>query len=149
MKATQRSKQLMIKRLVSKSSEPRLSTNRKLPAVQQEFIRFALDVEVNKEMYISLLNSEQQLEISKASTVGNVAIIDAAITPLFPTKPKKTQIVVIGLVIGLLLGFALTQLLAAINKVVRDPKKLKLETGVPTLSIFALGRRAKRSISIG
>ena len=110
----------------------------KLPAVQQEFIRFALDVEVNKEMYISLLNSEQQLEIAKASTLSNVAIIDAAITPLLPTKPKKTQIVVIGLVIGLLLGFALTQLLAAINKVVRDPKKLELETGVPTLSILPL-----------
>jgi tyrosine-protein kinase Etk/Wzc len=110
----------------------------KLPAVQQDFIQFTLDVEVNKQMYISLLNSEQQLEIAKAGTVGNVAIIDAAITPRVPTKPQKTQIVVIGLAIGLLLGFALTQLLAVINKVVRDPKKLELETGVPTLAIMPL-----------
>ena len=120
-----------------------------LPSIEQVFVKLMLDVEINKGMYISLLNSEQQLEIAKAGTVGNVAIIDPAIVPLFPTKPKKTQIVAIGLAIGLLLGFALTQLLALITKVVRDPKKLELEIGVPTLSFMPLDGEQHGRVLVG
>jgi len=110
----------------------------KLPALQQDFIRLNRNVGVNNQLYISLLNSAQQLEIAKAGTIGNVAIIDNAITPRSPSRPNKSRIVLIGVVIGLLLGFILTQLMAFTTKVVRDPKKLELEIGVPTLSIMPL-----------
>ena len=110
----------------------------RLPAVQQDYLRLARDVKVNNDLYVSLLNNTQQLEIAKAGTVGNVAIIDRALTPEFPTQPKKRQIVAIGTLAGLLLGFLLTQMLAMMAKVVRDPKKLELEIGIPTLSIMPL-----------
>lgn len=120
----------------------------KLPKLEQAFVKLTLDVEVNKELYGSLLNSQQQLEIAKAGTVGNVAIIDPAIVPRAPSQPNKNRIVAIGLAIGLLLGFALTQLLALIAKVVRDPKKLELETGLPTLSIIPMdGEQMSRAAS--
>jgi tyrosine-protein kinase Etk/Wzc len=113
---------------------------KKLPAIQQDYIRLARDVDVNNQLYVSLLNSVQQLEIAKAGTVGNVAIIDRPILPRAPSKPNKTQIVVIGIFIGILLGFLLVQLMAFMNKVVRDPKKLELDIGIPTLSILPLDR---------
>ena len=110
----------------------------RLPAVQQDYIRLARDVEVNNQLYVSLLNNTQQLEIAKAGTVGNVAIIDRAFTPELPTKPNKRMIVAIGTLAGLFLGFLLTQVIGMMAKVVRDPKKLELEIGVPTLSILPL-----------
>lgn len=110
----------------------------RLPAVQQDYIRLARDVEVNNQLYVSLLNNTQQLEIAKAGTVGNVAIIDRAVVPEQPTKPNKRLIVAIGALAGMFLGFLLTQVIGMMAKVVRDPKKLELDTGIPTLSIMPL-----------
>jgi len=120
----------------------------RLPAVQQDFIRLARDVDVNNQLYVSLLNNTQQLEIARAGTVGNVAIIDRALVPEMPTKPKKTLIVAIGTLAGLFLGFLLTQLIGMLAKVVRDPKKLEAETGLPTLSIMPLdGEQMQRVLA--
>jgi tyrosine-protein kinase Etk/Wzc len=110
----------------------------RLPAVQQDYLRLTRDVTVNNELYVSLLNNTQQLEIAKAGTVGNVAIIDRALAPESPIKPNKKMIVAIGTLAGLFLGFLLTQVIGMMAKVVRDPKKLELETGIPTLSIMPL-----------
>ncbi|AWB32905.1 polysaccharide biosynthesis tyrosine autokinase [Orrella marina] len=110
----------------------------KLPAVQQDYIRLARNVEVSNELYLGLLNTTQQFEIARAGTVGNVAIIDRAVVPQSPTKPSKSMIVAVGTMAGMFLGFLLTQVVAFMTKVVRDPKKLELETGISTLSIMPL-----------
>jgi tyrosine-protein kinase Etk/Wzc len=111
---------------------------RKLPLAQQDFIRLARNVEVNNQLYIGLLNNTQQLEIAKAGILGNVAIIDAALVPEYPIKPKKSLIVAIGILASLVLGLALTQLMAIVAKVVRDPKKLEMKLGIQTLSVMPL-----------
>jgi len=109
-----------------------------LPEVQQDYIRLARNVDVNNQLYVSLLNNTQQLEIAKAGTVGNVAIIDRAIAPELPTKPRKALVLAIGTMAGMFLGFLLTQVVAFMTRVVRDPKKLEVDTGIPTLSILPL-----------
>lgn len=109
-----------------------------LPELQQEFIRFARDVEVNSQLYISLLNNSQQLQIAKAGTVANVAIIDRAVPPEKPSRPNKPLTIAIGGLLGLLLGFITTQLLALMTRIVRDPKKLELGTGKSILAILPL-----------
>jgi tyrosine-protein kinase Etk/Wzc len=121
----------------------------RLPAVQQDYIRLARNVEVNNQLYVGLLNNTQQLEIAKAGTIGNVAIIDRAVVPERPTKPNKRLIVAIGTLAGLFLGFLLTQVVGMLAKVVRDPKKLEMETGVPTLSILPLDAEQNSRFVLG
>lgn len=118
----------------------------KLPAVQQDYIRLARNVEVNNQLYVGLLNNTQQLEIAKAGTVGNVAIIDRAIPPELPTRPRKALIVAVGTMAGMFLGFLLTQVIAFMTKVVRDPKKLEAEVGIPMLSIMPLDSEQMRRV---
>ncbi|MDH8650086.1 GNVR domain-containing protein, partial [Klebsiella pneumoniae] len=60
-----------------------------LPETQQEVLRLTRDVQVGQDVYLQLLNKEQELSITKASTVGNVRIIDNAVTQPDPIKPKK------------------------------------------------------------
>ena len=120
-----------------------------LPAVQQEYIRLARDVEVNNQLYVSLLNNAQQLQIAKAGTTGNVAIVDRAVTPEFPSRPRKALIVAVGSILGIILAFALCQVLALVSKIVRDPKKLEQETGLPTLAILPLDSDQVERIELG
>ena len=110
----------------------------RFPAVEQNYIRLARDVQVNNQLYVGLLNNAQQLQIAKAGTVGNVAIVDRAITPEIASRPKKALITAIGALVGILAGFVLCQVLALISKIVRDPRKLEQETGLATLAILPL-----------
>jgi len=103
---------------------------RSLPLVQQEFLRLSRDVEVNNQLYVSLLNNAQQLRIARAGTVANVSIIDQAIVPQKASKPRRAQIVAVGLLGGLAGGFLLAQLLAARRGRVRDPRDLEAVLGI-------------------
>ena len=109
-----------------------------LPQTQQDYIRKARDVEVNNQLYVGLLNNAQQLQIAKAGTVGNVAVVDPAVVPLGPARPNKPLTVAIAALLGLALGFVVCQLLAFITGVVRDPKKLEQSIGQPTLGVVPL-----------
>ena len=109
-----------------------------LPNTQQDYIRFARDVEVNNQLYVGLLNNAQQLQVARAGTTGNVAIVDRAVVPERPSRPNKPLTVAIGGLLGLLLGFLASQLLAMVSGIVRDPKKLEVATGIQTFAILPL-----------
>lgn len=66
----------------------------KLPLTQQEILRLTRDVQSGQIIYMQLLDKEQELNISRASTIGAVRIIDSAITDRKPVNPGKLLIIV-------------------------------------------------------
>jgi tyrosine-protein kinase Etk/Wzc len=80
---------------------------RGLPKVERDFLRLTREVQVKTQLYQQLLNSSQQLQIVRASKVGNVRMIDEALPPQIATKPKRKMIVVIAAMLGAGLGLAL------------------------------------------
>ena len=116
----------------------------RLPATQRDILRLARDVEVNTMLYTKLLNIAQELRVVKAGTVGNVRIIDHALVPEEPIKPKKALIMVLALVISLFFGIALVFLLNAMRGGVNDPDQLEQRLGLPVYaSIMHSKRQAK------
>jgi tyrosine-protein kinase Etk/Wzc len=109
---------------------------RGLPSREQEFLQLSRDVQVNTQLYVSLLNNAQQLEIARAGTVGNVAVVDRAVFAVGPLKPNKQRTVALGGLAGLLGGFLAAQLLAALTGVLRDPKRLERLTGLSVVAII-------------
>jgi tyrosine-protein kinase Etk/Wzc len=102
-----------------------------LPETQRDILRLARDVEVNTMLYTKLLNIAQELRVVKAGTVGNVRIIDHALVPEKPIKPKKSLIVVLALVLSSFFGVALVFLLNALRGGVNDPDQLEQQLGLP------------------
>ena len=116
----------------------------RLPATQRDILRLARDVEVNTMLYTKLLNIAQELRVVKAGTVGNVRIIDHALVPEEPIKPKKALIIVLALVVSLFFGIALVFLLNAMRGGVNDPDQLEQRLGLPVhASIMHSKRQAK------
>lgn len=77
-----------------------------MPKTQQEILSLTRDVQSGQEVYMLLLNKQQELNINKASTVGNVRIIDTAVAEKRPIAPKKSLIVVAGMMLGLFISVA-------------------------------------------
>ena len=97
----------------------------KLPKTQREVLRLTRDVEVNQQIYVQLLNKVQELNIIKASTVGNVRILDVAQSYTRAVKPKKPLIVVLATLLGGMLAVAVALLRAAFNRGVESPDEIE------------------------
>ncbi|MCQ1060020.1 polysaccharide biosynthesis tyrosine autokinase [Photobacterium sp. ZSDE20] len=97
----------------------------KLPKTQREVLRLTRDVEVNQQIYVQLLNKVQELNIVKASTVGNVRILDAAQSYTNAVKPKKPLIVVLATLFGGMLSVAIAFLRAAFHRGVENPDEIE------------------------
>ncbi|RLM26393.1 tyrosine-protein kinase [Brenneria alni] len=100
-----------------------------MPKTQQEILRLTRDVEAGQEVYMQLLNKQQELSINKASTVGNVRIIDSAVTQLKPVKPKKTLIILLSLILGAVLSTVFVIIKTMLHKGIESPEQLE-ELGI-------------------
>jgi len=96
-----------------------------MPQTQQEILRLTRDVEAGQEIYMQLLNRQQELGISKASTVGDVRIIDNAETANAPVAPKKTLIIAASLLLGLVVSVGLVLLKALLHHGIENPEQLE------------------------
>ncbi|EPL3106887.1 polysaccharide biosynthesis tyrosine autokinase [Escherichia coli] len=96
-----------------------------MPGTQQEILRLSRDVEPGRAVYMQLLNRQQELSISKSSAIGNVRIIDNAVTEIKPVKPKKILIVLIGIVFGGIVSIGLVLLRVFLRKGIESPEQLE------------------------
>lgn len=100
-----------------------------MPGTQQEVARLSRDAESNRAIYMQLLNRQQELSIAKSSAIGNVRIIDSAVTEPKAVKPKKVLIVLIGLILGALVSISLVFMRVFLRKGIDSPEQLE-EKGI-------------------
>ncbi len=108
-----------------------------LPNTQQEVLRLFRDVQVNTELYTVLLNNAQELRVVKAGTVGNVRVVDYAVIPYKPLKPKKKLILVVSLLLGGFLGTITAFIKKALSGGVEDPDLVEKQIGIPVYAVIA------------
>jgi len=77
---------------------------KKMPLLDQDMVRLTREVKVNTDLYAELLRSEQQLQLVKAGKIGTVRLIDAALVPEEPIKPKRPLVIFLAVFVGLFLG---------------------------------------------
>lgn len=100
-----------------------------MPATQQEVARLSRDAESNRAIYMQLLNRQQELNIAKSSAIGNVRIIDTAVTEPKAVKPKKVLIVLIGLILGAIFSVGLVLARVFLHRGINSPEQLE-EQGI-------------------
>jgi tyrosine-protein kinase Etk/Wzc len=102
-----------------------------LPTTQQTVLRLQRDVEVANKLYTELLNSAQQLRVSKAGTVGDARVIDPAEVLIDPVAPKGALIMAVSLLLGLLASIVMIWAIRSLRVMVEDPDKLEKQLGLP------------------
>ena len=106
-------------------------TLKRLPELQRQYLQLFREIEVKQQLYTGLLNSYQQLQISKAGEIGNVRIIDTAVEPIKPIAPKKLQILVLALFLGAFLGTLLALLRNMLRSGIKDSSQIENELDLP------------------
>ncbi|HHT0375649.1 TPA: polysaccharide biosynthesis tyrosine autokinase [Raoultella planticola] len=100
-----------------------------MPETQQEILRLSRDVESGRAVYMQLLNRQQELNIAKSSAIGNVRIIDNAVTQPKPVKPKKVLVLLGGIILGGMISIGLVLLRVFLRRGIESPEQLE-EIGI-------------------
>nr|WP_278357749.1 polysaccharide biosynthesis tyrosine autokinase [Acinetobacter lwoffii] len=106
-------------------------TLKRLPELQRQYLQLFREVEVKQQLYTGLLNSYQQLRIAKAGEIGNVRIVDTAVEPIEPIKPKKLIVLILSLFVGGFIGVLLALLKNMMRSGIKDATQIENELDLP------------------
>ncbi|EPF6403824.1 polysaccharide biosynthesis tyrosine autokinase [Acinetobacter baumannii] len=107
------------------------STLKQLPDVQRQYLQLYREVEVKTQLYTALLNSYQQLRIAKAGEIGNVRIVDTAVEPVEPIKPKKLLVLILSVFVGGFIGALIALLRNMLRTGIKDSGQIENEMDLP------------------
>ncbi|QPW04183.1 polysaccharide biosynthesis tyrosine autokinase [Klebsiella pneumoniae] len=136
-------KALMEKRKTLQDEKTKLNKRvSAMPETQQEVLRLSRDVESGRAVYMQLLNRQQELSISKSSAIGNVRIIDKAVTLPKPIKPKKIIVVLGSVILGLVISIGVVLLRIFLRRGIESPEQLEdiginVYASIPVSETFA------------
>ncbi|PLO64098.1 tyrosine-protein kinase, partial [Klebsiella pneumoniae] len=82
-------------------------------------------VDVQQQVYLQMLNKQQELGVIKASAIGYVRIIDQAMTRLSPVEPRKIIVILLGIFLGTLVAAAFSLVRKALHRGVDNPEMLE------------------------
>lgn len=118
---------------------------RDLPEGERDLAGLIRLSKVNAELYTYILQKQEEARVARASTITNISIIDPAITPFKPVKPRKAQNLMLGLIFGLVLGLGLIFLLEYLDENIKNVNKAKRVMGLPILAFIPhiIGRKQK------
>lgn len=109
---------------------------KRLPAKERELARLTRIFKVNADIYTFLLQKREEARIAKASTISNIDIVDPAITPDEPVKPRKLLYLFIGFLSGSLAGVFIVFFVDYIDDTIKDADTAKRQLQVPLLTVI-------------
>ncbi|MFT7880522.1 MAG: polysaccharide biosynthesis tyrosine autokinase [Sulfurimonas sp.] len=129
LKASTKEKRELLEHSIAKYR----ATLEKLPADERMFGQLQRKFVVNEKIYSYLLEKRSETEMVKAATVSNNRVIDHALHPVFPIKPKRKLIVLVGLILGLILGVAVAFLREFLDNRIKEEEEITKRTSLPLL----------------
>ncbi|HCM7612586.1 TPA: polysaccharide biosynthesis tyrosine autokinase [Klebsiella pneumoniae] len=139
-------KALMEKRKTLQDEKSKLNKRvSAMPETQQEILRLSRDEESGRAVYMQLLNRQKELNIAKSSAIGNVRIIDNAVTQPKPIKPKKILIVLIGIILGVMTSAGVVLLRVILRRGIETPEQLE-ELGINVYASIPIAETFSKSV---
>ncbi|NPA59317.1 MAG: polysaccharide biosynthesis tyrosine autokinase [Epsilonproteobacteria bacterium] len=108
----------------------------KLPADERMFGQLKRKFAVNEKIYSYLLEKRSETAIIKASTVSKNRIIDEALSPKKPIKPKRKLIVFIGLIMGFIFGILVAFIRNYLDDTIKNEDDISHLTNVPVVGLI-------------
>ncbi|WP_341860047.1 polysaccharide biosynthesis tyrosine autokinase [Qipengyuania sp. GPGPB31] len=94
---------------------------------------FQQEVDTNRALYDGLLQRFKEIGVAAGVGVNNVAIVDTAAVPEFPSSPQLLLNLAISILAGFGLGAALAFALEQLDEAIADPSEVEHRLGLPLL----------------
>lgn len=108
------------------------------------------EVESNRKLYDTFLERAKETDIAGNLDIGKVRLIERAIAPKKPYKPRKALWLSTAVLLGLFLGMSMALLRAYLDDTIKTPPDLERIAGIPVLTVLPVvrktGKRGERLV---
>jgi succinoglycan biosynthesis transport protein ExoP len=103
--------------------------------VSVDYAILAREVDTNRQLYDSVLQRMKETGVAAELRASNVSIIDQAVPPRFPSKPKVKQSLCLGMLLGLMGGIGLAFLREHLDNSLKSPEEAERYLRLPNLGL--------------
>lgn len=103
------------------------------------------DVDSNREVYNTFMTKLRETTATADLNAGNARVVDPAISPLFPSTPRKAVLVVLAALLSLIGACAVALLREAWNNSFKNSADVERTLQLPVLSVVPMLKRRNRS----
>jgi tyrosine-protein kinase Etk/Wzc len=96
-----------------------------LPGRTLDLARLERERAVFEKLYLILEEKYQEALLNEQSIPGNVMIMNKAYPPNFPSKPNRKFIMLLGLIVGLGIGYGFIYFKQYFNRTIKSPEDLE------------------------
>lgn len=135
-----------------KSYQELVDNERSLKGLMEQAQKEAIDVskievaykplqrsmEQNEKMYSLIATREKEIDITGPMKTNNVRVLERAIVPTTPVRPRPVQNLFIGLMLGLGAGIGLAFAIEALDNTLKTQADVEQVLGVPVLGLVPI-----------
>ena len=93
------------------------------------------EAETNQQLYNGLLRRIKEAGVTAGLRSSNIRIVDPALIPSQPTRPRKKLNIMLAAVVGLLGGISLAFLREHMDNTIKSPSEVERLTDLPLLAV--------------
>jgi succinoglycan biosynthesis transport protein ExoP len=101
-----------------------------------DYAILAREVDTNRQLYDSVLSRFKEMEVTAALRASNVSVIDQAVSPVKPVRPRKVLSLLLSAVLGLTGGVGLAFVVEHFNNTLRTSQEVERYLRLPNLGII-------------
>lgn len=95
-------------------------------------------VEMNKQIYLSLLERSKEIDANVGTDLGNIQLVDFAFLPLESYKPNIILNILVAAVLGLMCGSGLFFLMEYMDNTIKRVDEISDRYGIPLLAVLPI-----------
>ncbi len=114
-----------------------------------EYSRLQRSKENTEKLFGLVLERSTESGLSKMAPFNNVRVLDRPLKPQVPIFPKTSTNLAVGIVIGLLLGFASATGIELMDRTVRNSEDIERELGLAVLGALPDVTRESSALNLG
>ena len=107
------------------------------------------EFETNQQLYANLLQRLKDATVSAGLRATNIHLVDSALVPTAPVRPRIAYNIAVGLLVGLVLGVTLAFIQESLDTSVKSAEELERLVAAPALAVIPLARSSWRRMGGG
>lgn len=107
------------------------------PQQEAELIQLQTSLVEYRQSYTTLLQSYEDLRIAEAQSTSNIVVVEPAIPPLKPVRPRPALNTTLAALVGMMLTFGVVSLIEYLDDSLKSPDQITSTLGLPVIGVIA------------
>jgi polysaccharide biosynthesis transport protein len=107
------------------------------PTKETELARLQTELTQLRQSLAYLLQSYESIRLAEAQSTSNIVVVEPAMLPINPIRPRTLQNTLLGALVGLLLSIGLVFLIEYLDDRIRSPEQIDKVLRLPVVGLIA------------